>query len=189
MIDGKTTPKARLEAKGPTEKAGCATLRSSHLQLISLTALKTWEFCRLDVKNTFFQAYAFDRAHPRTGKPRIPRGSGAGFRLDDCPAASHRVLHAYLLGARVSEGAWAFPSRFHPLARVCSISRSRIARMARRPCSIFGPCHRAPAFRLNDGPAASYRISQAYPPGAAATGKRMGTLCKVSFCGPRLYYS
>ena len=65
MVDGKTSAKARLVAKGFRDPAlkdglvdtsGCVSLRPSHLQVISLSALKKWRLWSLDIKNAFLQA-------------------------------------------------------------------------------------------------------------------------------------
>ena len=70
LVDGKRTVKARLVARGfqdPDLAAGlvdtssCVSLRSSHLQVISLSALKQWKLWSLDIKNAFLQADPFPR--------------------------------------------------------------------------------------------------------------------------------
>ena len=62
MVDGKECVKARLAAKGfqdPDSKeglvdtTGCVSLRSSRLQVISLSAIQKWNLWSLDVKNGF----------------------------------------------------------------------------------------------------------------------------------------
>ena len=66
--DGRKCVQARLVAKGDqdpdlregsADTSGCASLRSSHLQVISLRAIKKWELRSLDIKNAFAQADGF----------------------------------------------------------------------------------------------------------------------------------
>ena len=67
-LEGKRTVKARLVARGfqdPDLAAGLVdtssrvSVRSSHLQVISLSALKKWSLWSLDIKNAFLQADPF----------------------------------------------------------------------------------------------------------------------------------
>ena len=69
-VDGVKTAKARLAAKGfqgpdlrmgNVDIAGCVSCRSSHLQVVSLGALRKWPLWSLDIKNAFLQADGFDR--------------------------------------------------------------------------------------------------------------------------------
>ena len=69
-MGGKTCAKASLVAKGyqdPDLQEGivdtswCVGLWSSHLQLISLRAIKEWNLWSLDIKNAFLQADGFAR--------------------------------------------------------------------------------------------------------------------------------
>ena len=66
--EGKKMAKARLVPKGyqnqdlkdrNLEIAGCASRRSSHLQLISLGALRIWRILGLEIKNAFLRAAGF----------------------------------------------------------------------------------------------------------------------------------
>ena len=61
---------ARLAAKGHqdpdlreglVDTSGCVSLRSPHLQVISLSAIKKWKLRNLDIKNAFLQEDAFAR--------------------------------------------------------------------------------------------------------------------------------
>ena len=70
MADGKQEVKARLVAKGyqnPAwgtglmETSGCVSPHSSHLQVISLIALKKWNLWSLEIKNALLQADGCDR--------------------------------------------------------------------------------------------------------------------------------
>ena len=65
MADGKKCVKARLAAKGfqgPDLKeglvgtSGCVSLRSPHLQVASLSAIRQWKLWSLDIKNAFLRA-------------------------------------------------------------------------------------------------------------------------------------
>ena len=69
-MDGIKKEKARLVAKGfqdpdltegLVDTSGCVSLRSSHLQVVSLSALNKWKIWSLDIKNAFLQADGFDR--------------------------------------------------------------------------------------------------------------------------------
>ena len=69
-VGGARNEKARAVATGlqdPNLEARsadiprCANLRSSHLHVISLSALKKWGIWSLDIKNAFLQADGFDR--------------------------------------------------------------------------------------------------------------------------------
>ena len=64
-VDGRRAVKARLAARGfqdPVLAAGlvdtssCVSLRSSHIQVISLSARKKWKLWSLDIKNALLQA-------------------------------------------------------------------------------------------------------------------------------------
>ena len=70
MADGIKKGKARLVAKGfqdpdlaegLVDTSGCVSLRSSHLQVASLSALNKWKIWSLDIKNAFLQADGFGR--------------------------------------------------------------------------------------------------------------------------------
>ena len=58
MPKGYQAPDLRM---GNVDIAGCVSRRSSHLQLISLGALRKWPLWSLDIKNAFGQADGFDR--------------------------------------------------------------------------------------------------------------------------------
>ena len=69
-MEGVKKVKARLVAKGfqdpdltegPVDTSGCVSLRSSHLQVVSLSALNKWKIWSLDIKNAFLQADGFGR--------------------------------------------------------------------------------------------------------------------------------
>ena len=70
MVEGLKTVKARVVAKGfqdpdlqegLVDTSGCVRLRSSHLQVISLSALKKWRLWSLDIKDAFLQADPLQR--------------------------------------------------------------------------------------------------------------------------------
>ena len=113
-LEGKRTVKARLVARGfqdPDLAAGlvdtssCVSLRSSHLQVISLSALKKWKLWSLDIKNAFLQADPFSREvylhAPREWCPRahsqIWRLNAPAYGLNDAPVEFHKTLKRYLV--------------------------------------------------------------------------------------------
>ena len=62
--------RARIAAKGfqdpdlkegLVETSGCVSLRSSHLQVVSLSAIRQWRLRSLDGKNAFLQSDGFGR--------------------------------------------------------------------------------------------------------------------------------
>ena len=69
MADGQASVKARSVAKGYPDRvlqagdvdtSGCVSLRSSHLQVISLSEIKQWKLRSLDIKNACLPADGFD---------------------------------------------------------------------------------------------------------------------------------
>ena len=70
MVDDKKRVKARLLAEGfqdpdlqegPVGTSGCVNLRSPHLQVIPLSAIRIWNLWSSDNKNEFLQADGFGR--------------------------------------------------------------------------------------------------------------------------------
>ena len=70
MAIGEEDVRARIVAEiyeGPdlqgssVDTSGCASLRSSHLRVISLRALRKWNFWSLGIKNAYLQADGFGR--------------------------------------------------------------------------------------------------------------------------------
>ena len=108
MVEGVKTVKAHLVAtgyQGPDLKlSGSASLRSSHLQAISLAALRGWGLWSIDIKNAFLQADGFGRVvfiqSPPEWLPadfrRIWTLNAPAYGLNDAPAAPHRSLERYL---------------------------------------------------------------------------------------------
>ena len=113
-VEGKRTVKARLVARGfqdPDLAAGlvdtssCVSLRSSHLQVISLSALKRWNLWSLDIKNAFLQADPFPREVYLQAPPewcprlssRIWRLNAPAYGLNDAPVEFHKTLKRYLV--------------------------------------------------------------------------------------------
>ena len=105
-MDGAKRAQARLVAKGfqdPDLKlglmdtSGCVSLRSSHLQVASLSALCKWELWSLDFKNAFSQAGGFDRdvflQAPDERDPgnllRVRKLRAPAYGLNDAPVAFH----------------------------------------------------------------------------------------------------
>ena len=70
MVKGKKCVKARLVAKGSqdldlmdglVDTSGCVSLRSPHLEAVSLSAIRKWRPWSLDIKHAFSQADGFER--------------------------------------------------------------------------------------------------------------------------------
>ena len=118
-LEGKRAEKARLAARGfqdPDLAAGlvdtssCLSLRSSHLQVISLSALKKWKLWSLDIKNAFSQADPFPREvylhTPPEWCPRNPNRAwtlnAPAYGLNDEPVGFHKTLKRYLLKSETS---------------------------------------------------------------------------------------
>ena len=108
-VDGVKTAKVRLVAKGyqdldlrnsDAEIAGCVSRRSSHLQLISLGALKTWSIWSVDFKNPFLQEDGFGReVFLRTPRERNSKNDRRVWRMRalayghyGVPVSSHQSL-------------------------------------------------------------------------------------------------
>ena len=111
-VAGVITAKARLAAKGHqapdlcndnVDIAGCVIRRLSHLQLISLGALKKWPIRSLDTKNASLQTDGFDReVYPRApcawnfkDNRRFRRLQGPAYGRVDAPVALHQPLRKY----------------------------------------------------------------------------------------------
>ena len=113
MMDGHKGDKARLVAEGYQDPGlregivdtpGCVSLRSSHLQVISLRAIKKWKLRSLDIKNAFLQADGFARnffsINPQDGNRRANRArklKAPAYGLNGAPVAFHRPLEGHLL--------------------------------------------------------------------------------------------
>ena len=119
MVEGVKTVKARLVAKGYqdpdlqeglVETSGSVSLRSSHLQVISLAALRRWKLWSIDKKNAFLQADGFARVvfvqAPPEWSPgdhrRIWKLNAPAYGLNDAPVAFHRSLKRFLLNDKES---------------------------------------------------------------------------------------
>ena len=111
MVEGKKCVKARLVAEGfqdPDQKeglvdtSGCVSLRSSHLQVVSLSAIRRWKLWSLDTKHAFLQADGFgcDVFFARSngmGSALYQIGaetSGAGVRAECCPGCLSSLIEA-----------------------------------------------------------------------------------------------
>ena len=85
VVGGKNTAKARPVAEGykdPDMKegnvscAGCVSRRSSHLQALSVAAIKSCEIWFLDIGNAFLPADGFSRGvHPRAPQKCGPKNT------------------------------------------------------------------------------------------------------------------
>ena len=119
MADGKECVKARLVAtgfrdpdlrEGIVDTSGCVCPRSSHLQVISISAIKKWKFRRLGAKHAFLQSDGFGRdvllrapdewdpsCHGRAWKSKAP-----AYGLNDAPVAFRRSLKRHLFNVEAS---------------------------------------------------------------------------------------
>ena len=92
-------------AAGLVDTSSCVSPRSSHLQVISLSALKQWSLWSLDIKNAFLQADPFPREvylqAPREWCPRtlsrIWRLNAPAYGLNDAPVEFHKTLKRYMV--------------------------------------------------------------------------------------------
>ena len=106
-VDGLKTAKAQSAARGYQDPdlrmgnvdiAGCVSGRSSHLELISLGALKEWPLSSLDIKKPFLQVDGFDReVYRRAPCERNSKDSrlvwklrAPAYGLNDAPVAYRR---------------------------------------------------------------------------------------------------
>ena len=111
--------KARLVAKGfqdpdskngLVETSGCVSLRSSHLQVIPLSATRNWKLWSLGIKNALSQAHGFERdvslhAPLEWGPPCLKRAweiKAPAYELNDAPAAFRRSLKRHILNSDLS---------------------------------------------------------------------------------------
>ena len=109
MVEAEKDVKARQVAtgnKGPdlkdgfVETLGCGSLRSSHLQVISLGTLGKWRTWGLDIKKAFLQADCFCReVLLRAPVGRVPQAASRicklhepAFGMNDARAASRKTL-------------------------------------------------------------------------------------------------
>ena len=102
-LEGKRTVKARLVARGfqdpdlvegLVDASSCVSLRSSHLQVISLSALKKWKLWSLDIKNAFLQADPFPRGvYLHAPCEWCPRAHSR----NDAPVEFRKTLQRYLV--------------------------------------------------------------------------------------------
>ena len=119
MVGGEKDVKARFVARGYqgpalrgglVDASGRVSLRASNLQVLSLGALKKWETCSLDNRNTFLRAGGFHRVAfirspaewDPSGPQRIRKLRAPAYGLNDAPPAFRKTLQRYLLCAEVS---------------------------------------------------------------------------------------
>ena len=93
-LEGKRTVKARLVARGfqgpdladgLVDTSSCVSLRSSHLQVISLSALKKWKLWSLDIKNAFLQADPLPREVLLAGSEGVVFVQSVSCVASQCP--------------------------------------------------------------------------------------------------------
>ena len=81
------------------------SLRPSHLQVISLSALTKWRPWNLGIRNAFLQADPFQREVYRHAPPewcprnlnRVWRRNAPAYGLNDAPVEFRKTLKRYLL--------------------------------------------------------------------------------------------
>ena len=102
MARGARNPELK---EGLVDTSGCVSLRPSHLQVISLGAMKKWKLRSLDIKNAFLQADTFKRDVFLLSPPEwCPNNPNRAWKLNDpanglndAPVAFRRTLKRYLL--------------------------------------------------------------------------------------------
>ena len=115
-IRGGETVKARLAVEGFQDPdlrmgnvviTGSVSLRPSHLQVISLGALRQWPLRSLETKNAFLQADGFGRdvllrapcEWNSKESRRVWKLQAPAYGLNDAPAAFRRPLRKYLVNS------------------------------------------------------------------------------------------
>ena len=87
------------------DTSGRVSLRSSHLQVITLSDLKKWKLRSLDIKNALLRADTLQRnvflQAPPEWEPSDPRRfwklNAPAYGLNDAPDAFRRTSQKYLL--------------------------------------------------------------------------------------------
>ena len=119
MAGGGGTAEARLVAKsiqapdlkdGVADTSGCLSLRSPHLQVLSLSALKKLKLRSLDIKNACLQADGFaedvfPHDSPEWGpytSCRSRKLNAPAYSRNDAPVASHCSLQRHLVKSDLS---------------------------------------------------------------------------------------
>ena len=119
MADGKKRGEARVVAEGfqgpdlkggLADTSGCVSLRSSHLQVVSLSAIRKWELWSSDIRIAFSQAGGFDwdvflHAPRRWGPTCTTRAwklKAPAYGFNDALVAFRRSLKRYLLKSELS---------------------------------------------------------------------------------------
>ena len=114
MADGRRSIRARLVARGyqhPDLQEGvvdtswCVSLRLSHLQVISLCAIKKWKLRSLDITNAFSQKGGVTRDVLLQGPAEwgpVWRLKAPAFGFNDAPAAFRRSLKKHILNSNES---------------------------------------------------------------------------------------
>ena len=107
------------------DTSGCVSVRSPHLQVVSLSAIRKWELSSLDIQNAFLLAGGFDRdvsLHtPAESVPtcttRVWELMAPTYGFNDPLVAFHRSLERQLLNSELStkrEGLRRQASAFDP---------------------------------------------------------------------------
>ena len=95
---------------GLVETSGCVGLRVSHLQVLSLGALKEWQIWSLDIKNAFLQADGSQREvfllppveWDLSGTYSIWELHAPAYGLNNAPATLRRTLEGHSLRTEAS---------------------------------------------------------------------------------------
>ena len=109
-VEGGRTVKARTVAPGLVGASSCVRLRSSHLQVVSLSALKKWKLWSLDIKNASLRADPSPREDylhaPLKWCPKNPNRAwnlnDPVYGLNDAPSEFRKTLKRYLLQSETS---------------------------------------------------------------------------------------
>ena len=150
FFEGRKTVKTRLVARGfqdpdladgSVDTSSCTSMRSPHLRVILLGALKKWILWILDIKNASFQADPFHREvylhAPLERRPLSPNRvwelNAPAYVLNGAPVAFHRSLKRYLLQHEVSLKMIGLRVTVSPWIRVFTWSSTR--KMRRREFS------------------------------------------------------
>ena len=126
------------------DTSGCFSLLSSHLQVVSLSTVRKWEFWSIDIENAFLQADGFGwdaclRAPAEWGPTcatRLWKLKAPAYGLNDAPAALRRSLKRYLLNSDLSmkcAGLRCQAPAFDPMFILCFPGSEAGGRCVRHP--------------------------------------------------------
>ena len=94
-------PQDPVLVAGPVDTSSCVRLRSPHLQVISLSALKKWKMWSLDIKNALLQLDPLPReVYLQALSEWCPRAwclNAPAYELNDAPVEFPQILKRYLV--------------------------------------------------------------------------------------------